>query len=141
MNADAFRKVADAIEEHQRFNLWHVAADPHDGHQHHAPHLLTGCGYVGCVWGWTVAIHNLEIADDGEREAADALGLTGKDAERLFYADTEHTVWVRLADEYGWTVEEDGMSPDGRMLADWSEITADQAADVLRRIADGEVVL
>ena len=141
INAEAFRKVADAIEEHQRFNLALVALDV--GPVEVDPHLLpTDCGTVGCVWGWTVGILDLEIKGQGEEEAAHALGLTaGMDADRLFYADNEHTVWVRLADEYGWAVEPHGWWPGGRMLADESEITADQAADVLRRIADGEVTL
>jgi hypothetical protein len=137
VNAELLLKVADLIEQTDRFDLNHffckkTGEDENGG-------LLTDCGTTGCVAGWVNATIGVPFNDDldyGNTErAAEALGIDEDLADdRLFYA-CRGSIWAEVMDEFGW--EDDG---NGR-VDDWSGITSSQAAEVLRRLADGRLTL
>jgi hypothetical protein len=148
MNTDRLLELADAIERADRFNLrsWATYLDVRDG----APplrDLVHDCGTAGCIGGWTVALFSAqvdEVADDANEsaEAAYLLDLEDNEAWRLFYPEpapcpggSVQSIWADVADDYGWEL------PNSNSW-EWAEqITATQAADVLRRIAREELIL
>lgn len=69
-----------------------------------------------------------------ELKGAQLLGLDTFQAKRLFFAGPG-SVWSDVADEYGWAKSSSGE------VSDWSQITHHEAAQVLRRIVAGEIVL
>jgi hypothetical protein len=145
MNTNRLLAVADLIEQANRFDLTFYAGaidemdeDAPDGVE--ALGLLKHhCNTAGCVAGWTLAWHYGDGADefggDEANEASLVLDLTESQQLRLFYPDRNPraSIWAQVADEYGWTPSEGW---------EWAhDITAAQAADVLRRIARGELTL
>lgn len=146
MNTELLNQVADLIEQTDRFNLSYLVRGPGDGHRMEysftASELMHNCQTTACVAGWTNVLlagedSNRWVGDadsqDGLGEARVGLGLTSGQADRLFYAN-ENSVWTSQADRFGWLVGYDG-------LAEWADITATQAATVLREIADGRIDL
>ncbi len=146
MNADLLNQVADLIERTDRFNLSYLVRGPGDGRRSvfslRASELLHNCQTTACVAGWVNVLVAGEDPDrwvgdlDGEDGLAAArvrLGLSIGQADRLFYAN-ENSVWNSQAERFDWVVDYDG-------LADWSEITAAQAATVLREVASGVIDL
>lgn len=142
INKKAMLAVADVIEFNSRFDMSHVSryepkhAIARFGSSWQTPTvdsclLWEDCGTVGCVWGWTNAWANHD--KDDRQAAADELGLNAPQTQRLFYAEGD-SIWAEVADEYGWELNDDNDWDEGG-LANWEQITADQAADVLRRIA------
>lgn len=143
MNKEAMLEVAVVIEHFGRFNLSYPATfakyEDRQNNNWSTPQptqLWEDCGTVGCVWGWTNAWAGHDQVDS--TSAAEELGLTEDEKQHLFYAETG-SIWVRLADEYGWEVEM--FDDEHAELSHWSDVTAPQAADVIRRIARGEVTL
>lgn len=113
---------------------------------------LNDCGTAGCIAGWALCLRNNgyvaaiddyyedESDDDVDAvmlehvrdEAADWLGLTFYQADRLFFPDG-FSVWSRYKDDYG--LENYGDST-------WMKnIHPKHAADMLYRILNGEVEL
>lgn len=141
VNIDRFRELADTIERADRFDMRYVknTVDGVAAVDSNKPdrELFTDCGTVGCVAGWALALwHRGSLALSWPywcNDAAKPLDLTREQASRLFLAD-EYSVWAKHAERYGWAVDEDGI--DG-----WEQITATQAAHMLREIADGTVTL
>jgi hypothetical protein len=132
MNTELFLKVADLIEAEDRFNLNYFSWTGTTGGLS-TDDVATNCQTTACVCGWVNTF--LKSGNPGDETfAAKALGIREDEAERLFYA-SKGSVWSRLADEFGWKKWETGS------LADWAEVTAAQAAEVLRRIARGDVTL
>ena len=141
MNAQAFLDLADLIESHARrftLNTWFglrdtygtVTVDSEDGFA--VTDLLTNCRTVGCIAGWGSAM--LGHGDLDASAVTDHLGITEDQAGRLYYA-WQGSVWSELADVYGWDTNE---FDD---IFDWNDITGEQAAEVLRGIARGDVKL
>ena len=129
MKIDRLRIVADAID-----------AQPSSYDQAvwgglHRSETGAVCGTAGCIAGWTVALFSGEIEQEEDtahenaaRAARRILDLTDWEAEDLFY----FTWPVRWAD------------PDGNTHlcdADAVEPSAEDAAFVLRRLADGDLVI
>lgn len=140
MNTDLLLRVADTIESTQRFNMRYVAefrdatiCGSADGHQVTGVMLAHNCATVGCVAGWVGAVleHPEYIAME---TAGEFLELSEHEQYRLFFADAK-SIWTDLAGEYGWELDDYGC------IRYWERITADQAAEVLRRIAGGDVSL
>lgn len=139
INRQAFLDLADYIEAADRFDLNHYIAFTEtsriryieDGRN--ADILWSNCGTTGCVAGWANAMTNHSHLED-TYHAREVLGITLDQGQNLFFA-MEGSIWERLHAEYHWQCSRD------TGLSDWSQITAKQAADVLRRIARGEVIL
>lgn len=140
MNTDTFLEVADLIEYTDRFNLSNFSSYvDHDAENWRRPdpdgdQVWEDCGTTACIAGWVNAWADHPIADTSK--ARDELGISAPQSGRLFYWGPT-SVWALLADEYGWKRTDDHWKD----VADPSQITAAQAADVLRRIAKGEVTL
>lgn len=146
MNTELLNQVADLIERTDRFNLAYIARGPGDGRRGvyslTAGQLLHDCQTTACVAGWTNVLCAGEDSDswvgdcdgeDGLATAAVRLGLSVRQADRLFYAN-ENSVWKEQADRFGWVLDYDG-------LENWEDITAAQAATVLREVAAGVIDL
>jgi len=106
------------------------------------------CGTTMCIAGWvnwltrdlTVPFTAAHAAD--VPHARKALGLSHEEGHDLFYADYASSVWVREASRYGWETDQFVGSEDpDTSLREWSEISGTQAAEVLRKIADGSIRL
>lgn len=131
INSDLLNFVADVIEETQRFDLSTYAVDiVTRSHVEKGSRILVDCGTTACVCGWTNALassdeQNFNPSDEGN--AAKLLGLTHNQAHALFYG--RESVWGSVVD------------------VDWDEesamdvATADDAAAVLRGIANGTIVI
>lgn len=148
MNIEALFAVADLIEAEDRFNMnaW-VAQIAEDGELyemcHPSPSLLfEDCCTVGCVAGWTCALAKTVSGEEGwvdyESGAKEFLGLTEREAHRLFFTfpytyevKVKTSIWQDVIHDYGLKVDED----------DALVIPANVAANVLRRIAYGDLVL
>jgi hypothetical protein len=145
MNTNRLLEVADLIERADRFNLRTYVTYDDDRSIHGAPplrDLVHDCGTAGCVAGWTVALFsdNVDEVDDVGAEshaAADLLDLNEHEVLQLFFPEPNAvaSVWARVADDYGWEL------PNSNSWEWADQITAAQAADVLRRIARGELEL
>ena len=135
MNKNEFLRVADAIEYSDRFDLNVYAYNKDDINTSFddAIVLYEVCTSVGCVCGWVNAINDHRSADD-EKFARQKLDISSIESKRLFFAQAD-SIWSEVAEEYGWDTCLDGE------LVNWSGITAQQAAEVLRRIANGELTL
>ena len=114
---------------------------------------LNDCGTAGCIAGWALCLRNngyvaaiddyyedesdhddvdAVMLENVRDEAADWLGLTNHQADRLFYPDG-FSVWRKYKDDYG--LESFGDST-------WvKDIHPKHAADMLYRILNGEVEL
>lgn len=146
MNIEALRGTAALIRKHQRFDMRYFLKGENDldTAEPVADVLLHGCNTTGCVAGWGDAwlqLHDPDAWDalaDTEatvaRTAQQALDLTDEQAENLFFADPG-SVWAGVAAEYGWETYHSGA------VIEWDQIAADQAAEVLERIADGKLTL
>lgn len=130
MNIKRFRELADVIEAADRFDMRFVAAG-NDGLN--PEYLVYDCGTVGCIGGWALATYGNDPSRDWSDAAGEHLGLNYGQEKRLFLAVTD-SVWSEHAERYGWVVDDDG-------LVGWDQITATQAAQMLREIADGTVTL
>ena len=134
-----FLALADLIEKRGRFDMRNYGMATRGGsHCIFNPQELDECGTTACVAGW---LNYMEGRPLGRVDpAAVSLGLTAETAlYRLFYADKE-SVWAEQAHLYGWkTKTEDDTSYDVGGVSNWQDITAAQAADVLRKIAHGIV--
>lgn len=123
MNTEAMLAVADVIEHFDRFDL---------GNWGPVEKVWTDCGTTACIAGWTLAWADrspVNTRPEGflgsfSAPAADELGLTDDQAKSLFFPGG--AVWSKLEDETGVCC---------------LDLTAAQAADVLRRIARGELEL
>lgn len=139
MNTDLLLKIAESIEaQPDKFDLNYFYYTPYfNTSPATAEEFLEGsCGTTACVAGWAVVCAGLPIKSsflDAEADGQTLLGLTDKQARRLFYANDD-SVWWEYADEYSW---------DRSDLTDdrWDAITAYEAADVLKRIAKGDIEL
>lgn len=146
MNTDLLNQVADLIEQTDRFNLSYLVRGPdEDGRSAYsftAAELMHNCQTTACVAGWTNVLTAGEDSkrwvgdganEDGLETARVSLALSLGQADRLFYAN-ENSVWTSQADRFGWDVDYDG-------LVQWDDITAAQAATVLREVASGVIDL
>lgn len=146
MNTDLMLEIAERIEaQPDLFDLTDFF-EPKDGVPEDEMLPTTGdqfvvsCNTTACVAGWAIVVaqNTTNYWEMGGYHAhhntgRDLLGLTEQEANYLFYAGNPKSVWQRYADEYGWDWSCD---PD-----DWSQITGYQAADVLKRIAKGDIEL
>ena len=149
MNKQLFLDVARAIEDTGQFSLETFvesaverAARRRNGHvPMFAQYDPSECGTTMCVCGW---VNWLTLAKPGQKtmsadrfmnqgHAAEALGITMEQAERLFFAEGD-SVWVKYADRYGWPHDDAGVTY-------WNQIQPKQAAKVLRDIAYRRVKL
>lgn len=76
MNAEKILRVAQAIEDHEidlgfNMSLWHSDTLPDRSGRN--------CGTTACIGGWTEMVFKGEAAQE-------ALGLTTREADQLFYA-------------------------------------------------------
>lgn len=157
MNANMFRAVADIIEREDRFDLGFWAAEiAEDGRVRRRDSsmwpvdliegrtIFSECRTVGCVAGWVNALTEHAHFDDAGH-AASVLGIDLRVAQRRLFSAEPGSVWSEQAEAFGWrlvTDDDDEFLPvEVGGIADWSQITAVQAAKVLRMIADGEVPL
>lgn len=92
MNISNILKVADAIEQASvpglGFNMNQVLCE---AHPENPDHTGRHCGTVGCIAGWAFVLATGQM-EQGRYGAAKAmarnwLGLSERDAERLFYPD------------------------------------------------------
>lgn len=98
------------------------------------------CGTSACIAGWTIAMMNGQYGiyfsfQETWELAAHYLGLTKSQAEKIFFYGKD-SVWAEYAEDYDFNFDawgDRGISPD--------QITNKKAADMLRRIASGEVEL
>lgn len=101
------------------------------------------CNTTACIAGWAIAneffnknedpINKFNNGDFGaESLGAQILGLTSYEASRLFFCD-ENSIWVEYAQDYGYNFDVD-------IPESWN-IHPKHAADLLRRIANGEILL
>lgn len=139
MNKDLLLEIADAIEAYpDKFNLnYFIFAPALNDETPTTPQMFHGqCRTTACVAGWACVIGDgkWNSTDDIEAEAQHLLDLTDAEGHALFFASGD-SIWSRLADEYGWETNVWGY------VMDWTEITAYQAADVLKRIAKEDVTL
>lgn len=157
MNNERMLATADVIEQTGRFHIATYMTWTHDERTPHrdAPSLYEvehNCNTTACVAGWAAVLFRDpdEAAELGyDRQVADkaqaALDLTSEEAERLFYADDHESVWAQVADQYGWQTRPyrniDGPIDDRKMLVDQGQISAPQAAQVIRDIVAGKVTL
>lgn len=111
MNRENILKVADVIEDH---------ANKFDMDVWGAGDLLHNCGSAGCIGGWTLALFENDASGHSAR-ASEYLGLTTEQGDELFFPSN-----YRDAGEV-WTAVKD----------DPHIATAEQAATLLRMIADG----
>lgn len=132
INKEAFLAVADVIEYADRFDLTYFAMAP-DGQVCSTTPVWEDCGTTACIAGWVNAWADNDSPSD-TYGAGKELGITPEEGYRLFYG-YNGSVWSRHAREYGWRLDRSGR------VSDWSDITAIQAADVLRRIANGDITL
>lgn len=152
MNTEHLLQLADVLEAAgDRFNLCWFAAELDNNNVKWIKNLdwdypagealclddEPKCNTVGCVAGWANAIGNPHTAVAADTTAAARwLGIEHQLAyDRLFMAN-KGSIWADLAGEYDWTVDEHTYEIDG-----WDQITGAQAADVLRRLARGELTL
>jgi hypothetical protein len=137
MNTDLLLEIAEAIEaQPDHFDMTEFLNWDPTWAQPHPPRSREefdrGCGTTACVAGWACVLNGIfngALWDTGRK----LLDLTYAEASRLFYCHSI-SVWWELADEYGWDRRYFG-------LQKWSQITAYQAADVLKRIAKGDIEL
>lgn len=144
MNREAMLAVADVIEYFDRLDMEWWINDPDQelfGSHTDMTRAWTDCGTTACVAGWTLAWADAADVstddDDWNRRrgvaarAQQELGLTQRQARRLFFSDIGAVnIWSEVRHEYDFD------------QGPWSyHPTASQAADVLRRIADGELKL
>lgn len=141
MNKEALLAVADVIEYMDRFDMSVVAATAGSGDNIADPVTIwEDCGMVGCIAGWTMAwadIHadlNAWPRDYNEeavwiKNARKELGLTKRQAEELFYPDSQF--WAKTVGTHtycgGWETNND--------------ITTADAVKALRELAVGEIKL
>lgn len=116
---------------------------------------LNDCGTAGCIAGWALCLRNngyvaviddyyedvsdnddvdAVMAENIRDEAADWLGLTNFEADKLFYPDS-YSVWNRYKDDYGLETR------FGESSTWVKDIHPKHAADMLYRILNGEVEL
>ena len=131
---------------------------------------IDNCGTAGCIAGWALALEKngkVAVVEDHydeeeywkefcpvcedyhrnfcprgystihieniEKVAAGILGLTQKESRMLFIPD-KHSIWHRYAHDYG-------VEQDSEISVYYSNIKSKHAADMLRRIVSGEIVL
>ncbi len=150
MNVDAMREVADLIEHNDRFSLLFFAAfiDAAGGQVYvedrrvpTADEMLEGeitvksergsrytIRTTGCISGWVNACYGHHDLEDWWH-AASVLDLTITQARRLFFAQTDASLWRTAGGHTGW----------GKR--GYRSIEAEHAAMMLRCIADGTVPL
>jgi len=104
------------------------------------------CDTTACIAGWVIANEyfngNTSAYDECtknnlafayiDKVASAILGINTLQAKRLFYCDSD-SIWVEVADDYD-------LSFDTEIPETWN-IHPKHAADVLRRIANGELAL
>jgi len=137
MNKQLFLDLADVIEaDPKQFDMNHWLFTPTT-----VQPTLNACGTTACVCGWTNFLIRPDddvLGVEGEygdiEAAANALGIDSRVVDDRLFSCGHESVWAELADEFDWDTYDSG-------LVNWSEPTAAQAAEVLRRIADGRLVL
>lgn len=153
MHAERLRAVADLIEEQgdEHFDLEQWFTDTEYGHCPPTPiqgvHAVTPfrddnnpreCGTTACVAGWASVLMHKEGAQlsnhwiNWEQNVREWLGLTEHEAAVLFIEDHGRCIWHRVREDYGWLHKRSETSLDVKL-----DISASDAADVLRKIADG----
>lgn len=95
------------------------------------------CGTTACIAGWAYADmkrKNLPINDYDSIEdlAREHLGLSRNEAKALFYCNTD-SVWYDVARQYDFDFDPD-------FCESWN-LESKKVADVLRRIANGDIDL
>lgn len=107
--------------------------------------LALSCGTTACIAGWAIANEYFngnkkpyedysEWASGIITIASDILGITVSQGERLFFCNTE-SIWIEHEDDYDY-----GSRFNEDVPETWN-IHPKIAADMLRRIASGEVQL
>lgn len=101
------------------------------------------CNTTACIAGWAIANEFFNKNEDpinkfsshngfAEEIGAEILGLNRYESSRLFFCD-ENSVWVEYAQDYDYNFDVD-------IPESWN-IHPKHAADLLRRIANGEIIL
>lgn len=147
--AEAIEADADLADRHlpaRGFNLDHyyaaagaVGDDPEFDDDAVRRFARGDCGTTACIAGYAADVTGAAAlgflsASGAYDTAVEFLDLTEREAERLFFAES-NSVWARLARTYDWNLTSRGA------LNGWSQITARQAAAVLRLIATGKLRL
>lgn len=103
------------------------------------------CGTTACIAGWAYALkHNFDPStyteDAVEEIARDYLDLTREQVNALFYANIG-SVWHRYQDEYTYEVVtyDEEYDYEAETDPDYWNVTNKDAADILKRIARGEI--
>jgi len=156
MNVDNMMKLADFLDniDSDRFNIadWVSEIEAYDdGVEYRFGDILDQniCQTAGCIAGWALALRNggqLVVVDedsydfynnpnamllaDVKTDAGEWLGLNFEEADQLFIPNA-YSIWHEYASDYG-------LERDSGMNF-YSNIHPKYAADMLRRIATGEV--
>jgi hypothetical protein len=120
VNQAAMRAVADVIEYANRLNMDTYGSPADDPEWIVSPaEVWEDCGTVACIGGWACAWADRQVRyrQDYRQAAIDELGLTNAQANRLLFG-------------YDNFWEEHNLNTDSKV-----------AADVLRKIASGEIIL
>jgi hypothetical protein len=141
LNTDLLLRIADAIERRpDKFNMDFFLSIPSEYTDPNSTTRTTvtaanffDCDAVACVAGWACLLID-NFSGDHFDVAAEALGIECHVAYTLFYP-SENTFWGQFTEEFGWDWSDD----DG--YTSWACIEPKQAAEVLRRLARGEVTL
>lgn len=131
MNKELLAKVADTIEETQRFNLTFLAWNE-DTSEEVSTQRLNECGTVGCVAGWTLYLTNKR---GSMYYAGHLLNLEPRQADRLFVGGPG-SIWNDVAEKEHWPEFEVATK-----YLPWDAVTPERAVSVLRRIISGELTL
>ena len=136
MNTELMLEIAEVIEIHEeKFNMSsYFSGDDNDQITEELQSI--DCNSTACIAGWAVALVDADqwITNTTGNSVcwletgAKVLGLTDEQAMSLFFVDM-HTIWEELSDEY------DDIDLSNQQVGAWT------AADVLRRIAKGDIVL
>lgn len=101
--------------------------------------LKIACGTTACIAGWVVVNEyyknpEVDITPSGydyHGSAREILGLTSYEASQIFYCDWG-SLWYKHAEDYGLCFDVE--SPET-----WFSVHPKHAADLLRRVATGEI--
>lgn len=147
---------ANQFDEYEEWNYWlneddiipmHLSSTywtPENLFSKTEDKLELSCNTTACVAGWAIAneffkgnheplaLSQARGMGSAERVGADILGLNSYEEARLFFCDYG-SVWYEYAKDYGFEFDPD--------IPETWKIHPKHAADVLRRIASGDIIL
>jgi hypothetical protein len=160
MNTENMMKLAHYLElvELENFNMKHWFGIKEEGPDDDYNESLDFkqfmnqrqhfCNTTACIAGYASLLAYEESNDQAKAEldirlskmtdakviAEEWLDLESDEAYRLFFAD-KHTVWHDYADEFSLRLDLDGN------ILEWADIHPKDAAEMIRRIVSGKVLL